>query len=196
MVFSLASQAGELRPYTLDNFRQVCPEGWLPGCVSRWDHEGIEYQVSVIMVPHQPEPIDIYEIVLTNTSDRQAQANLVVTIDGAPGLKAEGDLISDRGKPLMVMAPSVPTERIARDSGVVDLRCTGTGAWEIGNPGWDLWRIRRDGYYGMPIEYMLKVGRGETLQVFLGYGGTPPIPICNWDIPAKNQEPDVLELPT
>ena len=58
MLFTVATDEGEKNPYVLDNFRQVCPEGWLPGCISTWDHQGIHYQVSVIMVPGEPQPFE------------------------------------------------------------------------------------------------------------------------------------------
>ena len=195
MRFGLLSDDGEeIRPYILDNFKQESPCGWMPGCINQWDHGGIHYNVSVITVPNDPQPFDLYAISLKNTANRPQSGRLIVTLDGAPALKAEGDLISDRDKPMVIMDPVVPTDRIARPIGCVDPRTTTAAPWEHDAPRTTIWLRHRNGWYGTPIEYMMKVYKGEQLQVFLGYSGVPNITTPNWDEPRDKMEPDIRDL--
>ncbi len=193
--FGLLSDDGtENRPYVLDNFKQESPGGWMPGCINQWDNRGVRYRVSVITVPNDPLPFDLYAISLKNTASHPEQGRLIVTLDGAPSLKAEGDLISDHGKPMVVIEPIVPTERIARPIGCVDPRATPAAPWEHDAPRTTIWIRHRNGWYGTPIEYLMKVDKGEQLQVFLGYGGVPNITTPNWDEPRDKMEPDIRDL--
>ena len=197
MRFSILSDDEKtLRPHVLDNFKQESPCGWMPGCINQWDHDGVRYSVSVIMVPNNPQPFDLYAISLKNTTSQPVNGRLVVTLDGAPTLTAEGDLISDHGKPLVVMEPAVPVERIARSIGCVDLRATSASPWEHDAPRTTIWMRHRNGWYGMPIEYMMKVNAKEQLQIFLGYGGVPNITTPNWDEPREKMEPNIRDLHT
>ena len=196
LTFSLETEEDQIRPYTLADFYQKSPGDWLPGCISTWNHGGIDYEVSVIVVPNDPQPIDLYRMVLTNNTDHVSTALLVVTIDGAPTLEIKNGLISDRGKPLIVMVPEISVKKIWRDSGVVDPRVTACGPWEHGVMGTDRWIRHRDGYYGMPIEYRLKVQGDESRQVFLGYGGTPNVSTPNWDEPREAMDPYIRKLRT
>lgn len=195
--FGLLSDDGtEVLPYVLDNFKQESPGGWMPGCINQWDHQGVHYSVSVIVVPNDPQPFDLYAISIKNTASEPEKGKLIVTLDGAPPLKAEDCLFSDRGKPMVIMDPVVPTERIARPIGCVDPRTTPAAPWEHDAPRTTIWLRHRNGWYGTPIEYVMKVDEGEQLQVFLGYSGVPNITTPNWDEPYDKMEPDIRDLHT
>jgi hypothetical protein len=195
MAFKMETDKGEAWPYILPNFKQTLPNGWMPGCITDWDYDGVHYQLSVIMVPNDPQPIDMYKIVITNTSQKQVTARLSLTIDSAPTTKIENTLISDRSKPLIVMEPAVPVQKIWRDSGCVDPRTNASAPWDFAMST-DRWIRHRDSYYGMPLEYMLKPKNGQSLQIFLGYGGIPNITTPNWDEPYERMDPFIRDLMT
>lgn len=148
IALSVETDDEERRPFVLEGFRQESPEGWLPGCVSQWDEGGVHYQVNVITVPNDPRPIDLYEIRLRSSVDQAARGHLIVTLNGAPTRTACADLISDRGKPLMVMDPPVEVERISSSSGCVDPPARPRrplGVWGTGNRPLDtapVWLLR------------------------------------------------------
>ena len=178
--FEMLTDKGLRLPYVMPGFDQKCVADWLPGCVSQWNHEGIDYQVGVLMVPNDPLPVDVYQVVIKNNSDRMQKAALAVTLDCAPTTKLKGNLISDRSMPLCVMDPVAPVETIWRDSGCVNPRANPSVPW---HPGATVsWPNReflscRISWYGEPIEYLLKTKPNESLQVFLGYQ-TPSNTLC------------------
>jgi hypothetical protein len=165
--FTVQTDKGEKRPYMLPNFKQTSPGGWLPGAVSEWDYDGIHYELTYIMIPNDPQPVDLCQIVLKNTVGQPKRGRLFTTFDAAPSTKLEGDIISDRGKPLAVIEPLVPAERVSRDSGCVDPRAIVASPWHPG-PFHDFWHHCRIGWYGQPVEYMLK-SDGKPLQIVLGF---------------------------
>ncbi len=178
--FRVLDGGSEKRLYVQPNFNQHSPGGWLPGAISEFDTNGVHYTISYIVAPGSPQPLDLYQIKLKNTSNERKTGALRVLFDGAPTLQLEESLISDRGKPLAVLSP-VPeaTQRIWRESGIVDPRCTPYGAWTP--PG-------RSGWYGMPIEYMIKADQGKSFRVFLCFQGTPGIAgfaPSTWPVPNR-----------
>jgi hypothetical protein len=193
--FSLANgEQDELAPSQQPGFTQYCPGDWLPGVISEWETDGVQYRITYISIPNDPKPIDLYRIEFTNNSDVAKNSQLQVTLDGAPTLEVKGDLIVDRGKPLIVMDPPVPYERIARPAGVVDPRTTASCAWGPGTPLIDKWKKHRTGWYGMPIEYLLSCESGQPLQVFVGLSNDSVFHDLNWDIPDDQKDPKLLEI--
>ena len=171
---------GPREPWLREGFRQRSPEDWLPGCVSEWDAEGVHYEVGLIMVPNDPQPVDVVRIVLRNDNTVPRRAALATTIDGAPTLLARDDLISDHDKPLILMNPPARVERLARKSGCLDPR---TKAAILHNPAmpsiwpdWE-WMSCRVGFYGMPVEYILRVEDDQPLQVLVGFHANTPM-VC------------------
>ena len=152
--------------YVQSGFKQRSPGGWLPGAVTEFDHNGIHYRISYIVAPSNPQPIDLMSIELENTSKERAKGALRMFFDGAPSLELKGSLISDRGKPLAHLIPAPEKAgRIMRDHGVVDPRATAYGVWSPAG---------RTGWYGMPIEYKIKL-KQDRVRVFLCFHGTPGI---------------------
>jgi len=169
MRFRIERQGKGISPYTIPGFRQKALDGYLPAVVTEFDEAGIHYQITYMMAPTKSQPVDVVEIAATNPGTSPVTASLVVNLDGAPTLKASGDLIEDRGKPLIVIDGHPDEVRpIERPIGLVDPRCTAAGAW-----GSDPTRCWRDGFYGMPIEYMIKVEPGKEYPVYLGTDGFP-----------------------
>lgn len=166
--------------YVLPRFRQASPGGWLPGAVTEFEHDGVAYRIGYVTCPSEPQPIDVMWIDLTNTAGEQRRGQLHILLDGAPTLEIKESVLADRGKPLAYLTPEPEKAvRIWRNAGVVDPRATPYGAWTP--PG-------RSGWYGMPIEYKVKVGRGNKAQVFLGFRGTPQIagfPPSRWPVPGR-----------
>lgn len=164
--------------YIQPNFRQRSPEGWLPGAITEFDHDGIHYRIGHIVSPASPQPVDLYTIELKNTTDTVRRGALKAMFDGAPTLKAEGDLIADRGKPLaLLVPPSEKIDQVWRDHGVVDSRATPFGAWTP--PG-------RTGWYGQPIEYMIKSPAASRIAlVFRGTPGIAGFPPSVWPVPDR-----------
>lgn len=193
--FTTETDKGEKFVHIQPNFKLSCLGNWYPSGVARWDSGGIHYEVSYAVIPNKPQPVDLFKITMKNSSDGSAKGNLLVTLDGAPTLQAEGNLISDHGKPLIVMDPAVPVQRIARESGCVDPRTTPSGTYR-GHPHIDEWHTNRNGWYGMPIEYLLKVSADEKLKVFLGFDGTPDPSPANWDVKREEEYPEVIDVYT
>jgi len=184
----------ESLPFNVAGFKQYSPGDWLPGIVSEWETDQIHYKVTFISVPTDAKPVDLYHIELRNVGAAAARSKLLVTVDGAPTLEADSELIGDRNKPLVIMDPPVPAKRLARDAGVVDPRTTASCSWGPGTPLIDRWKTHRTGWYGMPIEYLLKSEKDEPLQVFVGLSNDPVIHDVNWDIPDKQKDPVIMKL--
>ena len=151
--------------YTRPNFRQTSPGGWLPGAITDFDSGGMHYRIGYIVVPSDPQPIDLIRIEIENISKDSRKGGLRVLFDGAPTLELKDSLISDRGKPLAYLTP-LPEKlvQIQREFGVVDPRATPFGVWSPAG---------RTGWYGMPIEYKIKLT--DKARVFLCFHGTPAI---------------------
>jgi len=193
--FTLKSNSGaETLPLEQASFKQHSPGEWLPGIVSEWDANGIHYRVTFITAPNEPKPIDLYRIEISNTTNATAQSELRVTLDGAPSLETKENLIVDRDKPLIVLDPVVPVERISRPAGVVDPRTTASCSWGPGSPLIDKWKTHRTGWYGMPVEYLLQAAPNQPLQVFVGLSNDPVIHDVNWDIPDAQKDPEILAI--
>lgn len=164
--------------YTQPNFRQHCPDGWLPGAITEFDHKGVHYRIGYVVAPSSPQPIDIFSLDMENTSKAPAKGGLRVLFDGAPTVELKDSIVSDRGKPLAYLTP-LPEKsgQITRDYGVVDPRTTPYGVWSPAG---------RTGWYGMPIEYKIKLK--EKARVFLVFHGTPGIagfPPSVWPVPPR-----------
>jgi len=193
--FTLRGENGEQTlPYNEKDFRQSSPNEWQPGIVSQWTTDGVLYRVTFVSIPHDPKPVDLYRIELTNPTESPRTARLLATLDGAPTLAVEGDLVVDRGKPLVVLDPKPPVERIARPAGVVDPRTTASCSWGPGTPVIDKFKTHRTGWYGMPIEYLLRPDEGKPLEVFVGLANDW---VCHdpcWDIKDTRKDPAILRL--
>ncbi|MCX6376292.1 MAG: hypothetical protein NTU88_09730, partial [Armatimonadetes bacterium] len=165
--------------YLQPNFKQTCPGGWLPGAITDFDHGGIHYRIGYIVVPSDPQPVDVLSIELENTSKEARKGGLRVFFDGAPSLELKDSIISDRGKPLAYLTPLPErAEQISRDYGIVDPRATPYGVWSPAG---------RTGWYGMPIEYRIKL-KEKQVRVFLCFHGTPAIagfPPSVWPVPPR-----------
>jgi len=166
--------------YVQPNFRQRSPGGWLPGAITEFDFGGVHYTIGYVVAPSDPQPVDLFSIRLKNTSSERKTGALRVLFDGAPTLGLKDSLISDRGKPLAVLEPAPEQARqIWRESGVVDPRCTPYGAWTPAG---------RSGWYGMPIEYLIKAENGKQFRVCLCFHGTPGIAgfsPSTWPVPNR-----------
>ena len=191
--FRVVDGDSEKRLYTLPGFKQTSPGGWLPGAITEFDHNGVHYRVGYIVAPNDPQPVDLISIRLENTTKDAKKGALRVLFDGAPTVKLENGVISDRGKPLaaLVGEPS-KAGQIWRDSGIVDPRATAAGVW---------FPAHRNGFYGTPIHYKIKMnppfvppyqggtkGGGEKALVTLCFHGTPPIsgfPPSTWPVPNR-----------
>ena len=171
LFFRLEKDGKSIKPYTLEGFQQRAMAEDLPAIVTEFDDGGMHYELTALTAPTQPQPIDVYTITLSNRGKQAAQARLVASLDGAPTLKAEGDLLVDRGKPLAVLTGQPEAiGAVQRAIGVVDPRCTAAGSDAFLGKH-NTWR---DGYYGMPIEYMFKAEAGKRYRVHFGTDGTPP----------------------
>ncbi len=168
--FRIEHEGKEIKPYLLDHFQQRALDGYLPAIVSEFTEGEIRYEVSYLSAPSEPQPVDLIRIQLKNQGTTEAQGALLFNLDGAPSLEAKGEVIEDRGKPLVVLA-GMPEEirQITRDCGAVDPRCTPAG----GTPFNDVNQYWRDGFYGMPVEYMLKVESGTEYPVYVSIIGNP-----------------------
>ncbi|MHB1462638.1 MAG: hypothetical protein ACYC1M_15220 [Armatimonadota bacterium] len=157
----------EKRLYILPNFKQTSPSGWLPGAITEFDYNGVHYRIGYIVAPGKLQPVDLFSVELENTSAKPQKGALRVLFDGAPSVKATDGVIDDRGKPLAVLVPEPEKiQQIWRDQGVVDPRATPAGAW---------WMAHRNGFYGTPIEYRLKMQKDQKTRVFLCFHGSPGI---------------------
>lgn len=195
----LDREGKETKAYLLPGFRQRAVGDYLPGIITEFDDAGVHYEIALLSVPTEAQPVDFIDIKLTNRSAQNATGRLLISLDGAPTLKADGDLIEDRGKPLLVMGGKPEQiSVIERPIGLVDLRCTPGGGLpsHVTDTRW------RDGWYGMPIEYAFEAEKGKTYQVFLGTDGTPPWhcfgrPYEAWrkvELSAEGDQPRVVDL--
>ncbi len=146
--FRVEQEGKQIKPYTLPNFRQRALDGYLPAVLTDFTHQEIKYQITYMSCPGNPQPIDIIDLQIENTGHTIGKSNILINMDGAPSLKLDGNLIEDRGKPLVVL-DGMPEEirPLERETGLVDPRCTPAGEGWLGKDSahW------RDGYYGMPI---------------------------------------------